>query len=29
MNKKIFKYLKKYWFLALLTPLLMVGEVFQ
>lgn len=28
MNKKIFKYLKKYWFLALLTPLLMVGEVF-
>ena len=27
MNLKILKYLKKYWFLAILTPLLMVGEV--
>lgn len=26
MNRKMFKYLKRYWFLALLTPLLMVGE---
>jgi len=28
MNRKIIRYLKKYWFLTILTPLLMVGEVF-
>ena len=25
--KKLFKYLKPYWFIALLSPLLMIGEV--
>ena len=26
--RKIFQYLKKYWFLAIISPLLMIGEVF-